>query len=143
MSQPTPTPNVTPALIGPPSLSDLLNSATADVEPRVNIPAAIESYLAEQVNVFAARTNRFRRTMNMNDAISPAVLANRPTAQKLTGQPMREAAAKEFARQVRQFAADHGLSTVPVTNGASVTFRFAKVRPAKPTAPVTVTHVAQ
>ena len=125
----------------PASLSDLLNSATADVTPRVDIPAPIEAYLTEQVNVFAARTNRFRRTMNVTDAIAPAILANRKTAANLGGKDLREAAAREFARQVRQFAADHGLSPATQTDGATVTFRFARPRAASQNGPVTVTTV--
>jgi len=134
-----------PAFNGPLGLSDLLAAATEDREPRVDIPAAIESYLAEQVKVFAAKSNRFKRTLSITDAgLAAAILAGRPTAKRLTGDVQKVEAAKHFARMVRQYAADNNLSSAPATNGTSVTFRFAKraadKKPATDTATVTVTQ---
>jgi hypothetical protein len=91
--------------------------------------------------VFAAHTNRVRRSLVINAQLAPAILAYRPKSeQKLTGDALCIAGAKEFARQVRQYARNHNLSTVPTRDGCKVTFRFAKPREASKNGEVTVTQ---
>jgi hypothetical protein len=132
-------------------ITALLAGATADVQPRVNIPAPIVAYLRNEAATFAAKTNRFRRTLVIaNDVLAKAILANRPADLKLTGadddgnNKLHVAAAKEFARQVRQYAADHNLSpaTDRTDNPFTVTFRLARRQAPKVSNPVTVTNIA-
>jgi len=90
-----------------------LAASTSDVEPRVTVPQAVTDYLKAERNTFAAKTNRFKRTLTVSDDLARGILEYRPADLKLTGAKLREAGAKEFARQVRQFAADNKLSTAP------------------------------
>jgi hypothetical protein len=131
-------------------ITALLAGATADVQPRVNIPAPIVAYLRNEAATFAAKTNRFRRTLVISsDALAKGILANRPADLKLIGtdddgnNKLHVAAAKEFARQVRQYAADHNLS--PATDRTdspfAVTYRLAKKQAPKANNPVTVTKL--
>jgi hypothetical protein len=110
----------------PVSITDLLVTATADVEPRVVIPDGVTAYLNNERSVFATQTNRFKRSVTFTDALSTAILANRPRDLKLAGIARDEAAAKEFCRQVKQYADDHKLSTRPERVGSTVTYRLAK-----------------
>jgi len=124
-------------------ITALLASATEDKMPRVDVPAPIRAYLDNELKTFDVRNNRFRRTMHIeSDALALGVLANRKSDQKLTGYELHEAAAKELARQIRQYGADHDRPVAIERNGAEVTFRIAKHRETSPNGEVTVTNVA-
>lgn len=129
-----------------------LASATSEVLPQVKVPSAVAEYLADEARYFAgkftraggAMTNRIKSTLRVNDDIARGVLVHRPADLKLTGAKLREAGAKEFARQVRAYAASHNLSTAPSRDNNAVTFRLVKPAPAKPAnGPVTVTQTAK
>ncbi len=124
--QPTPT---------TPDLSALLTAATLPA-----VPEGVAKWLSEQLTYFAAK-NTNRRTLVMTAELAPFILANRPEALSLPVAEQGEAAAKEFASQVKTYAAEHGLSCYPKRVACTVTFRFSK--PSVTTDnPVTVTHVA-
>lgn len=140
----TRTESTTPDLDTQFDISALLANASKDVEPRVQIPAPIATFLGQEAAKFANRTNRFRRTLHTdNDALAKAILEYRPADQKLSGVKLHEAAAKEFARQLRQYATDHKLSPATDRDGSTVTYRLAKPRKTESAnGPVTVTNVA-
>jgi len=124
-------------------ITALLASATEDKMPTVQLPAAIRAYLDNELKTFDARNNRFRRTMHIEaDALAHGILEYRKSDNKLTGYELHEAAAKELARQIRQFGADHDRPVSIERNGTEVTFRIAKHREASEPAPVTVSNVA-
>lgn len=124
-----------------PSFFDMLNMATQDNEHRVHIPEEISKFLAAQLGYFSAN-NRNKRTMVIeNDALARGILVNRTVASvtrgeksttvkvaNLTGPELWEAAAKEFAAMVRQYAADHKLSPVATRDGRTIVFRLAAKR---------------
>lgn len=139
---------VTFSLFGKASLA----AATSEVLPVVKVPAAVAEYLADEARYFAgkftrqggAMTNRIKSTLRVNDDLARGILVYRPADLKLTGAKLREAGAKEFARQVRSYAASHNLSTAPSRENNAVTFRLVKPAPAKPASgPVTVTQTAK
>ena len=121
----------------------LITGATKDTAPRVDIPDAIIKFLDADALTFAARTNRFRRTLTVNsDALAKGLLAGRRDDLKLTGSELHIAAAKHFCRMLRQYAEDKHLSTAPQRTDNVVVYRLAKQQPAKTAAPVTVTQAA-
>ena len=108
-------------------LATLLAEATSEVEPRVIIPAGMVTYLDVELKKFLVRTNRYKQTLNVsNAALAKGILVNRPTAKNLTGTALLEAAAKEFGRQVRQYAADHKMSASITRTGSVTVYRLVK-----------------
>lgn len=102
-------------------LSAMLAEATLpDIAP------GVATYCKEQL-AFFAKSNRNRRTITMSAAMAPAILANRPDlVDSLEGSELATAVAKEFARQVKLYADEHGLNCYPKRSGATVSFRFSK-----------------
>lgn len=95
-------------------------AATENNGSVVEIPADRAADFANAATYFSGKTNRHTLTANL------------PT----------EGEAKTFARQARQYANSHGMSTSPVRSGNSVTFRFARTRDGGTAAgEVTVSHL--
>ena len=126
-------------------IAALLAGATKDTEPEVKIPAPIAAFLDGEVPAFRSHTNRFRRTLNINsDALAKGILAYRKADLKLTGHDLHVAAAKEFCRQVRQYAKNNRLSPATTRDDNVVVYRLARPKADKPAAaPVTVTQVPE
>jgi hypothetical protein len=88
---------------------------------RVDIPAERAADFARAATYFSSHSNRFTLTITM------------PT----------EAEAKLLAKQLRQWAEDHGLTCAPKREVCAVTFRFSKPAAASKNGPVTTTTVAE
>lgn len=120
----------------------LLNGAATDALPRIEIPADMVKFFDQERATFAARTNRFKRTMVIkNVTLARVILTGRRDDLKLTGDALFVAAAKHFARMLRQYAEDHDLSTTPRRDPETpnvVVYRLAKPKPKAN--PVTVTQ---
>jgi len=95
-------------------------AATETNNSTVTIPDDRRADFAAAASYFSANTNRHTLTAPLPD----------------------EPAAKLFAKQLRQWATEHNMSTSPVRAGNMVTWRFARVRDAgTPAGEVTVSHV--
>lgn len=104
-----------------PDLSAMLTAATLPT-----VPDGVAKYLKDQLGYFSA-SNRNRRTIEMSEAMAPFILANRPDLlSDLEGTDLAVAVAKEFARQVKEYAQEHGLNCYPKRVACTVTFRFSK-----------------
>lgn len=117
MSEPTTTTQETSVT---PDLSAMLNEATLPT-----VPEGVAKYLAEQLGYFSA-SNRNRRTITMSEQMAPFILANRPDLLTLEGTELATAVAKEFSRQAKEYAQEHGLSCYPKRVACTVSFRFSK-----------------
>jgi hypothetical protein len=106
--------------------TDLDITALLDAATLPTVPEGVAKYCAQQLGYFSA-SNRNRRTITMSEPMAPWILANRPDLlDSLDGIELATAVAKEFSRQVKEYAEGHGLSCYPKRSGCTVTFRFTK-----------------
>ena len=133
MSQPA---NVTPEARITPEASDTEASVTLD-QARLavllkeatlpTVPDGVARYIAGELGYFSLKNSNVR-TLNMSKpGLAPFILANRPELlSTLEGDELAVAVAKEFSRQIKEYASEHGLSSYPKRKGCSVTFRVCK-----------------